>query len=486
LLHTHAATVVLFLFHNDSQNYKPMKIKRTLPLLLAVIMLLFHACQQSQPAPPNIIFLLTDDQRWDALGAMGNEIIQTPNLDRLANEGVLFTNAHVTTSICCCSRASILTGQYVSRHGINDFMTDLIGEALEQTYPLLLKNQAGYKIGFIGKYGIGLENRPADRFDYWTCEKVLQPSYENEDKDGNYLHYTDKVQQDIMGFLENFGGQTPFCLSVSFKAPHVQDGDARQFIYPPRYKDLYADVEIPLPETAGQAYWDFFPEDFRTNNEARIRWELRFPNPEKYQESVRGYYRLIKGVDDVVGNLVTKLQDLGIADNTIIMLMGDNGFYLAEHGMAGKWYAHEESIRVPLFIYDPRLPVGSRGLKKEEMVLNIDVAPTILSLAGLQAPAGMQGQDLTRLYEADHGGDRWRHEYFYEHTVEIPTIRHSLAVVTEDHKYITYPGLASGFEEFYDLKADPHEKKSLIDDPAYRDTIRAYRERLEKLREQVK
>ena len=167
-------------------------------------------------------------------------------------------------------------------------------------------------------------------------------------------------------------------------------------------------------------------------------------------------------------------------------LLEELTIFLAEHGMAGKWYAHEESIRVPLFIYDPRLPEGKRGRKQEEMVLNIDVAPTILSLAGLEAPAGMQGQDLTRLFEGEAGGDRWRHEYFYEHTVEIPTIRHSLAVVTEDYKYITYPGLKSGFEEFYDLKADPHEKKSLINDPAYRETIGAYRLRLAELQEQVK
>jgi arylsulfatase A-like enzyme len=462
-----------------------MKIKLISPVLLAVVMALFHACQKSQPEPPNIIFLLTDDQRWDALGAMGNEIIRTPNLDRLANEGVLFTNAHVTTAICCCSRASVLTGQYVSRHGINSFQTDLVGKALQQTYPLLLRNQAGYRIGFIGKYGIGLEQHPVDSFDFWTCEKVYQPLYEHVDEDGNYLHYTDKVLKDIMNFLDRFGGQ-PFCLSVSFKAPHVQDSDPRQFIYHPRYKDLYADIEIPLPETAGQEYWDVFPEDFRTNNEARKRWELRFPDPEKYQESVRGYYRLLTGVDDAVGHMIKKLDELGIADNTIIMLMGDNGFYLAEHGMAGKWYPHEESIRVPLFIYDPRLPVESRGLRREEMVLNIDVAPTILSLAGLEVPEGMQGHDLNRLYAGPPLEDHWRDEFFYEHTIDIPTIPPSLAVVTEDYKFITYPVLASGFEEFYDLKADPHEKTNLINDPAHQEMIRAYRDRLRELQEHVK
>ncbi len=455
-------------------------------IMLSLIVALFYACHRSQPGPPNIIFLLTDDQRWDALGAMGNEIIRTPNLDRLANEGILFTNARVTTAICCCSRASLLTGQYVSRHGINSFQTDLVGKALQQTYPLLLKNQAGYRIGFIGKYGIGLEQHPADSFDFWTCERVTQPRYENVDEKGNYLHYTDKVLHDIMEFLDRFGGPQPFCLSVSFKAPHVQDGDPRQFIYHPRYKDLYADTDIPLPETAGQQYWDFFPEDFRSNNEARKRWELRFPDPEKYRESVRGYYRLMTGVDDAVGHMIKKLDDLGLSDNTIIMLMGDNGFYLAEHGMAGKWFPHEESIRVPLFIYDPRLPLESRGQKRGEMVLNIDVAPTILSLAGLEAPDGMQGCDLAGLYLGKLPGDQWRKEFFYEHTVEIPTIPPSLAVVSEDYKFITYPGLASGFEEFYNLKEDPHEKTNLIDDPAHLDVIRAYRERLSELQELAK
>jgi arylsulfatase A-like enzyme len=315
---------------------------------------------------------------------------------------------------------------------------------------------------------------------------MTQPRYENEDENGNYLHYTDKVQQDIMGFLEQFGTQNPFCLSVSFKAPHVQDGDPRQFIYHPRYKDLYADVDIPLPETAGSEYWDFFPEDFRTNNEARKRWEIRFPDPEKYQESVRGYYRLITGVDDVVGHMVDKLEELGIAGNTVIMLMGDNGFYLAEHGMAGKWYPHEESIKVPLFIYDPRLPEGDRGLKLTEMVLNIDVAPTILSLAGVGIPAGMQGQDLTPLYTGSTGTEQWREEFYYEHTIDIPTIPPSLAMITEDYKFITYPELASGFEEFYDLKADPLEKENLIDDPVHQETISRLRERLDEQKEHVK
>jgi len=455
-------------------------------LILTCSCLLFNSCSSADPDKPNIIFLLTDDQRWDALGAMGNEIIQTPNLDILAEDGILFTNSYVTTAICCCSRASILTGQYVSRHGINSFRTDLTGDALSGTYPLLLRNQAGYKTGFVGKYGVGLELHPSDSFDFWTCEKVGQPRYEIEDENGEYLHYTDKVGGDIMDFLNEFGNQGPFCLSVSFKAPHVEDSDPRQFIYNPRYKDLYADIEIPLPETAGQEYWDVFPEDFRTNNEARKRWNMRFPDPEKYQESVRGYYRLITGVDDVVGALTGKLEELGIQDNTIIVLMGDNGFYLAEHGMAGKWYAHEESIRVPLFIYDPRLPEEDRGQKIDRMTLNIDVAPTLLSLAGVDAPEKMQGRDLTPLYMGDADEGDWRNEFFYEHTINIPTIPKSLAVIGEEYKYVTYTELESGLEEFYDRTGDPNEKTNLIDDPAFAEIINEYKDKLATMQEAVK
>ena len=184
-----------------------------------------HASLPAEASRPNIIFLLTDDQRWDALGAMGNDIIQTPNLDNLANEGVLFTNAHVTTYICVASRASILTGQYVSRHGINSFHDTLQGKKLENSYPLLLKKNADYKIGFIGKYGIGL-GQPKQHFDYWAAEKMHQPNYENEGENGDFIHYTDLVGNRMDEFLDQFGqGEQPFCLSVSFKALHCQDGE---------------------------------------------------------------------------------------------------------------------------------------------------------------------------------------------------------------------------------------------------------------------
>lgn len=437
-----------------------------------VFLLPLFGVSQQQKEKPNIIFILTDDHRWDALGIMGNSIIQTPNIDRLARQGLMFRNAYVTTAICAVSRASILTGQYQSRHKIDDFNTSMEPDALKKTYPLLLKSE-GYQIGFIGKYGVGSpKDQPKEQYDFWNCSPKGQPDYELTDEKGNYLHHTDKVDLDIVRFLKHTDKQKPFCLSVSFKAPHVQDSDPRQFIIHPRYASYYKDVVIPKPETADPKYWDQFPDFFRTDeNIARERWKKRFATPEMYQESVKNYYRLLTHVDDVVGHLVKELTDLKLSENTIIIFTGDNGFYLGEHGLAGKWYGHEESIRVPLIIFDPRK--GSvRGKVSDEIALNIDLAPTILNFAGVAIPKGMQGSDLIQLAK----GRINRHDFFYEHTfLGSPKIPQVEGVVGLKMKYMKF--IEHDYEELYDLQTDPHEKKNLANEPANKDEISRLRRR---------
>lgn len=428
---------------------------------------------------PNIIFLLTDDQRWDAMGAMGNSIIETPNLDKLANNGLLFQNAYVTTSICAVSRASILTGQYLSRHGINDFNTGLSENALNETYPLQLKKN-GYRIGFIGKYGIGDSNgQPKHQFDYWVCTEKQQPDYENLDENGNYIHYTDLVSKNILSFLATTE-KRPFCLSVSFKAPHVQDGDPRQFIPNPRYENYYQNVIIPEPKTANPKYWESFPDFFRTNkNIARERWKLRFDTPEKYQNSVKNYYRLITGVDDVVGSMLAYLKKKGLDENTIIIFMGDNGMLLGEHGLAGKWYTYEESVRVPLLIYDPRKN-GLKG-KKEQIALNIDIAPTILGLAHIKIPSSMQGLDLLDKLKNNRPT---RTRFFYQHTfLGSPQLPKAEGVISKTLKYTNY--IEHAYEELYDLTKDPHEEVNLAGNPSYYKELENQRRLYHKLRIEV-
>lgn len=433
----------------------------------------------SNKRQPNIIMLVTDDHRADALGCAGNPVIQTPNMDNLAANGVRFTNAFVTTSICCSSRASIFTGQWTSRHGIKDFATHFSDEALAQTYPMLLR-QAGYRIGFIGKYGVGpKKDLPIDKYDYWKGFPG-QGRYEHKDENGNYKHLTQIMGEQAIEFLQGCSEDHPFCLSVSFKAPHVQDSDPRQFIYDRAYSDLYKDVIIPTPETAHPRYFDALPE-FLRNSEARRRWNIRFPDNEKYQESVRSYYRLIYGVDVVIGKIRNQLKQLNLDDNTVIMLIGDNGFYLGEYGLAGKWFPHELSIRVPLIVYDPRAAGKHRGLTPDMMALNVDIAPTILELANLNVPEQIQGRSLVPLLKGKK--PRWRTEFFYEHPFEHKTIAKSVALRTQRYKYTRYTDY--DYEELYDLENDPAETINLAKDEKYQKTLSSLRKRCRELAKKV-
>lgn len=453
----------------------------------AIVCLLLLACSTKEQVPqqrPNIIFLLTDDQRWDAMGAMGNPIIQTPEMDKLARQGIMFRNAYVTTSICAVSRASILSGQYMRRHGVADFGTFFSPEAWQNTYPMLMR-KAGYYTGFIGKFGVGRkETMPAEDFDYWQGIPG-QPWYEQEDENGNYKHLTSILGDQSLEFLKGAPKDKPFCLSVSFKAPHVQDSDPRQFLYDSAYIDLFANTEMPLPETADPKYWNQFPDFFRTDtNEARRRWRMRFETPELFQASVKGYYRLIYGVDVVIGRMRKKLEEIGQNENTIIVLMGDNGFYLSEHGLAGKWYGHEESIRVPLVIYDPRRPANKRGLEPQQLALNIDIAPTLLAYAGIDPPAAAQGRNL--LDVVDGKTSDWRSDFYYEHLFgyrgKIPQVE---GVVSDSWKYMRFIQPDPPYEELYDIPNDPKEKMNLASDPQHSAMLEKMRSRYEELKKEV-
>ena len=434
-----------------------------------------------QKKRPNIIFLLTDDQRWDAMGAMGNSIIQTPNMDKLANKGVLFQNAYVTTSICCVSRASLLTGQYESGHGIHDFNTDLKPESFKKSYPNLLK-EVGYKLGFIGKYGVG-HHPPFSIFDFvFDTEEggKAQPDYITIGKNGKPIHDTDTINSSIQDFLGKFANKAPFCLSVSFKAPHEQDGNPPTYQIQPKYKDYYKDVTIPDPVTANPKYWEMLPDALRTEtNFGRARWKGLFGTPELYQENVKNYYRLVTGVDDVLGDMMKKLEKLGIADNTIIILMGDNGMFLGEHGMEGKWYGYEESVRAPLVIYDPNSPNKIKQYRAPQMALNIDIAPTILSMAGVSIPKEMDGVNLMDLIQNKIPE---RKDFFYQHYFlggpQIPRVE---GVISSDFKYMNY--IETGTEQLFDTKHDPHEIENLVKDATYKIKLEEFRKRYNDLKD---
>jgi len=330
---------------------------------------------------------------------------------------------------------------------------------------------AGYRVGFIGKYGVG-SRLPADQYDYWAGFPG-QGRYFVE-RQGRRVHLTELMGEQALEFLRGCGPGRPFCLSVSFKAPHVQDEDPRQFLYDPAHEQMYAGLTMPVPKTADPRYISALPLAVQ-RSENRRRWAVRFGTPELFQESVKAYYRLISEVDMVVGRVVEELRRTGAAENTVIAFSGDNGFYMGEHGLAGKWLMHEESIRTPLIVYDPRLGHAQRGVRRTEMALNIDLAPTLLELAGLKPTASMQGRSLVPLLSG--GRPRWRQEWFYEHAYTNGWIPRTEGIRTAGWKYFRYIDLNPAFEELYDLTKDPQETTNLAGRPEQAARLRELRGR---------
>jgi arylsulfatase A-like enzyme len=431
-----------------------------------------RAADDAADAPPNFIIILTDDQRWDALGCMGNPVLRTPHIDRLAADGALFTNAFCTTSICAVSRATFLTGQFERRHKVGDFRTPLTKEQFAQTFPGLLRRH-GYRTGLVGKWGLG-GPLPKDEYDYFTGYagqgRYFPPGKKGEPGE----HLTHKLGAEALEFLDGSSPDRPFLLQLYTKAPHCQDGDEWQFQPDPRYGDLFADATVPAPRTATEEHFERLPP-FLQSSEARVRWGLRFADPEMYQKTVKDYYRLIVGIDDVVGNLVARLREKGLDGNTVIVFTSDNGFYLGEHGLAGKWFMHEESIRLPLVIHDPRLPESRRGTTIPEIALSTDIAPTILDLAGIEIPEAMQGRSLVPLLKGEPV--EWRDEFFYEHRFGHQRIPQTEGVRTTRWKYTRYISVDPVYEELFDLENDPHEERNLAGDPDYAETLAEMRER---------
>ncbi len=411
---------------------------------------------------PNIVFLLADDLRKDAVGFMGNSVVKTPNLDSLARKSFVFENAYVTTSLCAASRASILTGQYGARHGIVDFIDKLDQKALSNTYPAILKAN-GYQTAFVGKYGVGnpTQSEIEVLFDDWKGFEG-QGNYWVPTDGNTYKHLTRKLEEEAIQFLETRDTTKPFCLSVSFKAPHVEN--INEFTPDPEYQRAYWDDSIPPPRHGTTEDYQLFPEFFRKNSESRSRWKTRFPTYEVYRENVKKYYRLITGLDRAVGEIIRQLDKEHLLENTVIIFASDNGFFLGEHGLAGKWFEHRESIEVPFFIYDPRETLSTKK-KISVTALNIDIAPTILALANLRIPNGMQGTDLTPILKNQKitPRDYFWYEQHFGYEGKIPKVQ---GIIGKRYKYVKYYEQPE-YISLFDLKKDPYETKNLLYDKTY-------------------
>ncbi len=425
----------------------------------------------------DVLVLYADDWRHDTLGSAGHPVVETPNLDRLARDGVRFTRNCVTTSICGVSRATLLTGQWMSRHGCRAFGPFRTPWA--ETYPGLLRAN-GYHTGHVGKWHNGAF--PAERYDVGTA---YHGRHWYPDGEGARVHVTARNERDALAFLRERPADRPFCLTVAFFAAHAVDHDPDQFLPQPASMALYEDAEIPVPPNATDASWRRLPPFFTEENEGRRRWHWRFDEPAKYQRMMKNYLRLVTEVDAACGRILAELERQGALERTLVVFTTDNGYYHGEHGLADKWYAHEESIRVPLIVRDPRLPAERRGRTHDALTLSVDLAPTILAAAGVEAPAGMQGRDLAPLYLEDEPPP-WRDEFFYEH----PTLRDATfipaceALVQRDWKYVFWP--EHDVEQLFDLAADPREEQDLAGDPAHAERLDALRARFRALRAAAK
>ncbi len=449
------------------------------PRLIASLLLLASAgAAFSKSEKPNVVVLFADDWRFDTLSCAGNPIVKTPNLDALAARGVRFRENCVTTSICGVSRATLFTGQWMSRHGNEGFQA--FKTPWSETYPGILRDN-GYWVGHVGKWHNG--KFPAKNFDYG---KSYSGRHWMKDEEGNKIHVTAKNEKDSLEFLAGRPKDKPFCLTVAFFATHAEDSNPKQFLPQPQSMSLYNDKPVPVPPNATEESWKRLPEFFDEENEGRNRWHWRFDTPEKYQEMMKNYYRLATEVDATCGRIIEELKKQGVYENTLVIFTTDNGYYHAEHGLADKWYPHQESIRVPLIIDDPRMPANARGTVDDNFTLNVDLAPTILAFAGIGVPETMQGRDISDLYIRGVGAEGWREEFFYEHATlnNKKFIPASEALVRKDWKYFFWPDY--GVEQLFHITEDPREENDLIADPAQEFRLAEMRARFKELKAQAK
>lgn len=390
-------------------------------------------------------------------------------MDALAAGGVRFANAFVTTPICAASRASIFTGLYERTHGYTFTRPPVASEAIAASYPALLR-RAGYSTGFVGKFGIAVaDGCEESMFDFYEPSRYPYMKKVN----GEERHLTDINIDRAIDFLRSRHKNRPFCLSVSFNAPHAEDSNPEQYVWPRSCDSLYNDTLFPAPPASDRSFFDALP-GFLRESMNRERWHWRFDTPEKRGKMVRGYYRMISGIDMALGRLRREVRRLGMEQDTVFVLIGDNGYFLGERGYAGKWSMHDLSIRVPLIVCDPRSPASARGTVRDEMVLNVDIAPTLLDLAGLAAPGTMQGRSLLPLL--GRPATNWRSEILCEHLWDHPKIPRTEGLRTKRWKYIRYLD-HPGFEELYDVARDPGEELNLSKEAASAERLAALRER---------
>jgi arylsulfatase A-like enzyme len=433
--------------------------------------------------PKNIIYILTDDQRFDELGFM-NPVLETPNMDQLAAKGVHFKNAFVTTALCSPSRATILTGQYMHSHGVVDNNKPSKEGAIY--FPSYLQ-QAGYETAFVGKWHMGgHHDDPQPGFDYWLSFAGQGDYYPTRKRNGKMSSFningqhvkqkgyiTDELTDYTLNWLEKErDASKPFFVYLSHKAVHANFDPAE------RHREQYTDAEIQVPSSQADTPENYHGKPMWVKNQRNSWHGVDFPYHSELnvQEYKRQYHRALSAVDDSLGRITAWLKANNLDQNTAVILMGDNGFMFGEHGLIDKRNAYEESMRVPLIAY---IPGAKQNYVVEEIAANLDIAPTVLDIAGIkEKPPQFAGASLLPLAQGNKVAD-WRDTLFYDYYWEFnfPSTPTTFALRSDDFKLIQYHGIWDT-DELYDMKNDPKEMHNLIDDPRYLDVKVALRQAL--------
>jgi len=443
--------------------------------------------------PRNVVFILSDDHRYDFMGFMGRvPFLQTPNMDRMAREGAHLRNAFVTTSLSSPSRASILTGLYSHQHTVVDNSAPVPDGLI--FFPQYLQ-KAGYQTAFFGKWHMGNDtDEPRPGFNHWESFRGQGVYYnptlnidgkEVEYKDSTYI--TDLLTEHAIEWMKQQKKGQPFFVYLSHKAVHDNFSPAK------RHAGCYANEKFPLPENFNAPHYgikqlptidpktgkpasgeDYYGEEMRpdwvkTQRESWHGVDYAYHGREPWESDAIRYCETLRGLDDSIGEILDYLEEAGLAESTLVIYMGDNGFAWGEHGLIDKRQFYEESVRVPMLARCPELCKG--GTVIEQMIQNVDVAPTILEMAGLQKPDQMVGASFIPLLEGKQvpWRDRIFYEYYWEY--EFPQTPTMHGVRTDRYKLIRYHGIWDT-NEFFDLKNDPYETRNLIDAPEHQGTIK--------------
>ncbi len=500
-----------------------MNLKTTLLLgALATSSCTFGTTEKTTQIPesqkskrPNILFIFSDDHAIPAISAYNNKLMQTPNLDRIAHEGVLFNNCFCTNSICAPSRAVIMSGKYSHLNGVKTWQP--FNGTKNVTLPTVLRD-AGYYTALVGKWH--LSNTPVG-FDEWKvlegqgnyydpkffCRKPdMAPRSEdgttNAKKIGDTKvikgYATDIITDLALEILDSRPKDKPFFMCLWHKAPH------RNWQRGPNEKDLFKDKDLPLPETLFDDYatrkyagpCEMRMSDLRPNYDIKVKAPFEYkPFEHKqltkeqqiwlYQQYIKDYLACVKSVDDNVGRTLKYLEEKGELDNTIIIYSADQGFYLGENGWFDKRWAYDISMKMPFIVRYPK-SIQPKTIANQ-LVSNVDFAPTFADFAGAKAPTEWQGKSFRKILENPAKAEEIRDAHYYryydpdEHKVEP-----HMSVRTQDYKYLAFPRDKEGYVELFDLKKDPNELKNVADDPAYAEIKKMMRQKLIDVRKQYK